>query len=38
MNNNSTMQSNISNKPNNMNAVPNSITNAGATYSAKIKI
>ena len=30
MNNNSTMQSNISNKPNNMNAVPNSMTNAGA--------
>ena len=30
MNNNSTMQSNISNKPNNINVVPNSMPNAGA--------
>ena len=30
MNNNSAMQSNISNKSNNMNVVPNSMTNAGA--------
>ena len=29
MNNNSTMQSNISNKPNNMNVVPNSMPSAG---------